>query len=483
MKICIVAEGCYPYGSGGVSSWIDSIIRAFPEQEFLVLAIVTDRQTPCRRFALSLPDNVTQVHEAYLQDKDWGSNGKHLEETAYAAVQSLVLGRDVDLDTLVHMFQTDSISINALLMGEDFLHIVRERYDREKTRPVFTDFLWSFRSLLLPMLTVLQTEVPRADCYHCLSTGYAGLLGCMGKILHGGAMLLSEHGIYTREREEEIIRAEWIKKECKGFWRRHFHLLAELAYQRADAVTSLFARARAVQIDCGCPREKTWVTPNGIDWKRLEGIRGKRPEDAGHINVGAFLRVTPVKDVMTLLQAFCCARAQMPELRLWIMGSRTEDPSYARECEEAADALGITDAVTFTGHIDTRDYLGRMDFTILTSISEGQPLTILESFAARKAVIATDVGNCRDMLYGNQDHFGPAGILLRMMHPVETARAILTLAREEETRTRMGENGCRRLRAFYTLERMKQAYRELYRRMESWRVSESTFSLSVRKES
>ena len=65
------------------------------------------------------------------------------------------------------------------------------------------------------------------------------------------------------------------------------------------------------------------------------------------------------------------------------------------------------DNVVFTGRIDVRDYLGRMDMTILTSISEGQPLTILESYAARKPVIATDVGNCRELIYGENDTVTP----------------------------------------------------------------------------
>lgn len=61
--------------------------------------------------------------------------------------------------------------------------------------------------------------------------------------------------------------------------------------------------------------------------------------------------------------------------------------------------------VVFTGRINIRDYLGRMDVTILTSISEGQPLTILESYAAHKPVIATDVGNCYGLIYGESDDF------------------------------------------------------------------------------
>ena len=44
MRICLVAEGCYPYVVGGVSGWINNMIKSFPEHEFIILAIVSDRE-------------------------------------------------------------------------------------------------------------------------------------------------------------------------------------------------------------------------------------------------------------------------------------------------------------------------------------------------------------------------------------------------------------------------------------------------------
>ena len=90
------------------------------------------------------------------------------------------------------------------------------------------------------------------------------------------------------------------------------------------------------------------------------------------------------------------------------MGPSDEEKEYAKECLELVELLGVEDVI-FTGKVDVTEYLGRMDMTILTSISEGQPLTILESFAAKKPVIATDVGNCRGLIYGEGDSFGEAG--------------------------------------------------------------------------
>ena len=79
MKICMIAEGCYPYVVGGVSSWIHNLIRSFPGQEFVILAIVADRSWR-GKFVYDLPDNVTEVHELYLEDSDWKKKEKMAQD-------------------------------------------------------------------------------------------------------------------------------------------------------------------------------------------------------------------------------------------------------------------------------------------------------------------------------------------------------------------------------------------------------------------
>ena len=61
MKVCIVAEGCYPYVVGGVSGWINSLIKSFPNVEFILLAIVANRSFR-GKFVYELPENLTSEH-------------------------------------------------------------------------------------------------------------------------------------------------------------------------------------------------------------------------------------------------------------------------------------------------------------------------------------------------------------------------------------------------------------------------------------
>lgn len=143
------------------------------------------------------------------------------------------------------------------------------------------------------------------------------------------------------------------------------------------------------------------------------------------------------------------------------MGSLAGEEAYAAECFEFVKVLGIQDVV-FTGQVNVKEYLGRMDFTILTSISEGQPLVVLESFAAKKPVIATNVGNCKGLLYGEDDGIGPAGILTHMINVEEIEQAILKLASDPELCLRMGENGYRRVLGKYNFPDMHNKYAKIY---------------------
>ena len=68
MRICVILEGCcYPYVTGGVSTWMHQYIKAMPEHEFVLWtmgASLLDRENS----NMSCLDNVTEVHEIFLQD-------------------------------------------------------------------------------------------------------------------------------------------------------------------------------------------------------------------------------------------------------------------------------------------------------------------------------------------------------------------------------------------------------------------------------
>ena len=65
MRICIIAEGCYPYVAGGVSSWIQMLIKGMPEHEFVIVAIGA-QESQRGKFKYEIPENVTEIIEYFL---------------------------------------------------------------------------------------------------------------------------------------------------------------------------------------------------------------------------------------------------------------------------------------------------------------------------------------------------------------------------------------------------------------------------------
>lgn len=85
MKVCIVAEGCYPYVVGGVSGWINSLIQSFPNIEFILLTIIANRSSR-GKFVYELPKNVTQVYEEFIWRIVSGITGKKDRKTGSISV-------------------------------------------------------------------------------------------------------------------------------------------------------------------------------------------------------------------------------------------------------------------------------------------------------------------------------------------------------------------------------------------------------------
>lgn len=463
MKVCLIVEGAYPYVTGGVSSWVQQLICNMPDVEFVVQTIAAKPDSG-QSFKYKIPQNVSQIQEVYLLDDDYVDNRmqKKIKLTAeeYDAFESLMFGENPNWDLILHFFAEKRVSLNALLSGKDFFNMTSNYYRENFKRVIFSDFLWTMRSLYLPLFTILKARVEKADLYHSVSGGYAGMWGSLQTVLTGKPFLMTEHGLYTREREEEIIKADWVSGIYKELWIDQFRKIGQCCYSHADKVISLFDEARKLQIEMGCPPEKTRVIPNGVDYQMFEGIPQKEDSDS-FINVGAILRVTPIKDVKTLISAFAIAKEKNPRLKLWIMGELEESKDYVEECRSMVVDMKIPD-IEFTGTIQVKDYIGKMDFMILTSISEGQPLSILEGYAAGKPCIATNVGNCRGLIQGEKDDFGAAGYVVPVMGVTEIAHAILSLASDANLRKKMGEAGYRRVKNFYDKEDVFQQYKELY---------------------
>ena len=141
-------------------------------------------------------------------------------------------------------------------------------------------------------------------------------------------------------------------------------------------------------------------------------------------------------------------------------------------CLIAIDLIEFLDVkdIIIPGVVDIVEYLRDIDFTVLTSISEGQPFAVLESMAARRPVIATDVGCCRELIEGDEgDLLGDAGICVPPMHQSRLLNAFLNLCENPSLVKEMGIIGQKRVQAYYDMDTMIEHYMKVYEKvMQAW---------------
>ena len=463
MRICMILEGSYPYTHGGVSSWAHQLITSLPQHEFVLWVIGADASQKGKYF-YKLPENVVETDEVFLSEarkmKQNRIRKKALSEEQKKALEACAACEDPDMRVLIHLLQDEKISPADLLMSRDFLQMLEDLCAREYPWAAFSETFHTERSMLLPMLYILSRKAPQADVYHAVCTGYGGLLGVSAKVQTGKPFFLTEHGIYSREREEEIIRASWVNYVYKKQWIRFFYMLSRSAYRHADVISSLFSGAEKIQIEVGAPPERCVIIPNGVDYDRFSRIPLKK--ENGTTDIAAVIRIARIKDVKTLLFAFRELLERRTDVRLHILGGVDEE-DYDRECHALVNELQIRDKVIFAGQVNVVKYMEGIDFTVLSSISEGQPLSVLESMAACRPCVTTDVGCCRALIYGEkEDMLGACGYVVPPMDKGAMAQAMEQMCTDRGRRIAMGKIGQERVRRWYQKPQMTADYEKVY---------------------
>ncbi len=469
MRICLIAEGSYPYVTGGVSSWIQMLVNNMPEHEFIILAINANKEGHYT-YKYEIPTNIIEIKDIYLNiDKNKQNKSKvhvHLYKKEKELLFKFIVGEYFDWYRFFDcMKRLKNINTVDILMSEDFFDVVSEVAEKHYPYIVFNHFFWTIRSMMMTVFEVLKSNIPKAHIYHSVSTGYAGLLGAIAKYYnHSSKFILTEHGIYTREREEEIIKADWVKGYFKDSWIKYFYNLSRAAYTYTDRIITLFKKNKELQIDLGCDENKIEIIPNGVEIERFYGLDTSK-EDNSIINIGAIVRVVPIKDIKTIIQAFVMANENITNMKLYIIGPLDEDEEYTIECVKLVESYGNKN-ILFTGRVNISDYIGKMDILLLGSISEGQPLSILEGMAAKKPYITTNVGSCKELLYGDCDMLGKCGIVVPVMGYYQMAQGIIKLAKNKKLRDEMGNIAFKRVSKFYNQEQFIESYKKIYRELE-----------------
>ena len=407
-----------------------------------------------------------------------------------AGLQRMHVEGEAGTDVLAALASND-LTLPELLHGRPSFQLLTTIAERVAPDAPFLDLFWHYRAIFAPVLRLLAAPTVRARCYHAVATGYAGLLAALWSHRTGRPLMVTEHGIYARERDMELARADWIRDDAGGvseprstwaprvsplrrLWSSFFRALSRLAYVQARNIVTLSDANRVKQIADGAPPAKIEIVPNGValhseprpsrdeppaarsgERDRVAGppharrLRGPGRADQGPGHVRARLR-------RRARQRRSGRARDRPD------GGRSR---IRRALPPAGGTAGRSSSIQFVGPMPPARIYGDLDLVVLTSFSEGQPLVILEAYAWGVPVVATDVGACREMIEGRSDEdrrIGPSGIVTRVAAPKETGAAMVRLARDVRLRWQMGAAGHQRVTAYYQRKDMLSRYRALY---------------------
>lgn len=489
--IALLLEGTFPYVSGGVSSWVNQMIRAYPDYRFAIV-FLGSRRDDYTTFKYELPANVVHFEEHFLYDDITSTERpppRQGNEEAFRLASQLhekfVPGcpRHEALDAfkeVAHaMLPGGKLNLDDFLHSERSWEIICDRYRRFCTDPSFVDYFWTVRIMHTPLwmlANVAQNLIP-VRALHAVSTGYAGFLGALLHQTRGTPLILSEHGIYTKERKIDLFKSEWIRDNRNVFqrdptelsyfrqmWIRLFEWLGRFCYDSADPIIALYEANRLRQVADGALPERTFNIPNGISLARFSPLRNLRPATPPPV-LCLIGRVVPIKDIKTFIRAMRRVVNYLPEAEGWIAGPEDEDKSYAEECHNLVRSLGLQEHVRFLGFQKVDDLMPKIGLTILSSISEALPLVILEGYAAGVPTISTDVGSCRQLIEGltpEDQALGHSGAVVNIADPQSLADAALALLGNHEAWHAASQAGIARVERYYTDEMMFGHYRKVY---------------------
>ncbi len=478
MKIYLTTEGTYPFAVGGVSTWADLLVRGMPYHEFHVAAIVDN---PFYKLAFDLPPNVTlqpvplwgsEMAEEYLQvpgswRRAWRTSPSEVRRYFLPCWEPFISA-------------LASREANPAALGDALAQVARfaERYDLRRalaSRATWLVMLEQLRAnalmartstkgaidfgrALFRFLLPLSAPIPPCDVVHSSAAGLCALPAVVAKYRYGTPMVLTEHGIYLRER---IMALASKPVEEKFLLVNFFRAVTELTYREADILTPVCAYNAEWEVALGVDRQRVRVIYNGSNDVALSALP-LQPPPGGPPTIGYVGRIDPLKDVMTLIRAFSLVRKAVPTARLLIWGPASSQP-YLAHCKELASSLGLWDdggaldpsPLSFEGSTDNLPAAyGACHVIALSSVTEGFPYTVVEAMLAARATVATDVGGVREALGGIRlgedgpgllvepgDPRGLADALSAVLLAPEPDRLIVGLALRERALERFGVVG------------------------------------------
>jgi polysaccharide biosynthesis protein PelF len=461
-QVLMTTEATYPFAVGGVSSWCDALIGGLPSIEWDVLAIAAGGKRLRQNY--QLPPNARLLHPIELWSEDAPPRRIPRRDLGTHASLPTQLVRGLlpwqgDLGELTDALMRCRARPQAIRREfrsrdswEEYLRslddVLHQRDTQSAPAPVYdaTDAARLYQTLYWIARTA-AVPTPRCGLLHVTAAGWAAIPALVHRALWGTPLLLSEHGVYVREAYLASMREPSGSPAQRHMSTRLALGLTRATYAAADLIAPVTEANAEWERGLGVEPNKIRVIPNGI---RAPEQPADPPRVAKVIAMG---RIDPLKDVLTMLLVAVEVLKRMPEARFEYWGPATPgQEQYARACSLCHGELGLGDRFRFMGRTSDPDGVIRSgDLVLLTSISEGMPMTLLEAMAQARPIVATSVGGVPGVVRG-------CGMIAAPGDVHALASAVVAVLRNHSLATALGRRGYERLLRHYTLERCIESY-------------------------
>ncbi len=458
----MVTEGTYPYFVGGVSSWVHRLITQLKHIKFDILAIIPPGEL---KEKYQPPPNLENIYKIPITDEQKFTQprlktGEYYDKYIRTVKWLHQYLNEEDFNNaseyvvkLYTQLENDKPRFWASKVGWEYL---KEQYYKREDPPSMIEWILAWKDTHIPLLNLLANSIPEADIYHGTNSGYAGFLAVIGGLKYNKPVVITDHGIFLRERLMELTKAK-VKGLAEEMWLDVLTGLSRFIYMNCTLVTSVCNyNVNWVTEKLRIPKDKFKVIYNGVDPERLKPVEVPKPP---YKVVGSISRIHPIKDIKMFIKAAEIVSKKDGNVKFFVVGP-VDDQKYYKECLNLIKKLGLTENFIFTGSRgeDILYWYNLFDIFVLTSISEGFPMSTIEAMACGTPVIVTDVGGAAEPVEG-------CGYVVPSGDAEQLAERILEIIQNKELAEKLSENARRKVVEQFSLPKIMEEYSKVYQQI------------------
>jgi len=481
--VMLILEGTYPFNGGGVSTWAHMLCNKVKNVNYTLYSVNADFEEKSK---YQLSDNVKDVIQvplwSPLEPQELLNYGKKYYKTVnrkeqedeseienlFIPIFERLLNNIYDSNADIEDIDDTIFDMWQFFQGHDYKktmksHVVWKCFCKTISAIIAKDnhydatlydftvgMRWIYR-FLIP----ISIDVPKMDVSHLTLSGFPVIPALVLKYKYGTPIIATEHGVFIRERLIAINSSEY-SFFLKNLLIKFSECITKLVYYKADLILSVNKFNISWEKKYGANPNKIDIIYNGIDSDLF--IPAPKPAHLeGVPTVVAAARIFELKDVITMIKSCEVAKRDIPNVRYLVYGDNNAVPEYTKECMNLIQKLGLEENFFLAGYHDKPHQLFcEGDISILTSISEGFPYTVLESMSCGIPVVATDVGGVTEALDDK------CGFICKPKDHESLGKSVVTLLKDEALRKQMGANARKKVIDNFTIDKFIKEYEVAY---------------------